>query len=403
MATENVSDTTGTSESGEAGGEITYVGGRAVEQATKGETHEGTDHGDELAAAKAAVKAALEEEGKKAAKEAKEALDKDPVQKAARDANGKFKSDKDPAEREVEEAKEALAKEMKEAEKPAPKPKAKEEDEDASALKKALQERKEVARLKAEAAAEVEKARQEAREFYQRLQREKAALDAEKQRLEMLRKDPIRAIKENGWDPEEFILDIANDGTPEGQQRRAARELQAQVAELAAWKREQAEAAQKQAVQAKEREKAQFRLNVEKQFLAAAAERTPEGTHKHSHIVSMYKDDPAALIVQADLVAERYRAATGQEATFQEIAEYLEERAAKWYKSMSSGSAPQVGAPVTQGKPTPGSATGKRSLSPNGSSERRSLGVNLQDLDGDERRAAAMDAVRAALHASGER
>jgi hypothetical protein len=402
MATENVSDTTG--ESGEAGGEVTYVGGRAVEQATKGETHEGTDHGDELAAAKAAVKAALEEEGKKAAKEAKDALDKDPVQKAARDASGKFKSDKDPAEAELEEAKAKLAKEMKDAEpKPEPKPKKAEEDEDASALKKALQERKEAARFKAEAAAEVEKARQEARQFYQQLQREKAELEAERQRIQMLRKDPIRAIKENGWDPEEFILDIANDGTPEGQQRRAARELQAQVAELAAWKREQAEQAQKQAVQAKEREKAQFRLNVEKQFLAAAAERTAEGTHKHAHIVSMYKDDPAALIVQADLVAERYRAATGQEASFQEIAEYLEERAAKWYKSMSSGSVPQVGTPVTQGKPTPGSATGKRSLSPNGSSERRSLGVNLADLDGDERRAAAMDAVRAALHASGER
>lgn len=400
MATENVDTTTG--ETGEAGGDVTYVGGRAVEQATEGETHEGTDHGDELAAAKAAVKAALEEEGKKAAKEAKDHLEKDPVQRAARGKDGKFQSDKDPAEQEVEDAKEALSKEMAKAEPKEPKKKD-EADEDASALRKALQERKEAAKFKAEAAAELEKARQEARQFYQQLQREKQELAQEKARLEMLRKDPIRAIKENGWDPEEFIMDIASDGTPEGQARRAQRELQAQIAELRNWKQEQAEQAQRQAVQAKEQEKAQFRRSVEQQFLNAAAARKEDGTHKNNHLVSMYKDDPAALIVQADLVAERYRQATGKEASFAEIAEYLEERAAKWYKSMSNSSAPQVGAPVTQGKPTLGSATGKRSLSPNGSSERRSLGVSLQDLDGDERRSAAMDAVRAALHASGER
>lgn len=398
MATENVSD--GSGEVGEAGGEVTYVGGRAVEQSTEGDTHEGTDHGDELAAAKAAVKVALEEEGKKAAKESADHLDKDPVQKAARGKDGKFKSDLEPAEQEVEDAKAKLSKELAKAE---PKPKRDEADEDASALRKALTERKEAAKYKAEAAAEVEKARAEARQFYQQLQREKAELAQEKARLEILRKDPIRAIRENGWDPEEFILDIANDGTPEGQARRQQRELQSQIAELRQWKQEQADQAVRAQERAQEQAKAQQRRSVEQTFLNTAAQRKEDGTHKNSHLVSMYKEDPEALIVQADMVADRYRKATGQEATFQEIAEYLEERAAKWYKSMSSGSAPQAGAPVTQGKPTQGSATGKRSLSPSGSSERRSLGVNLQDLDGDERRSAAMDAVRAALHASGER
>ena len=387
---------------GEAGGEVTYVGGRAVEQTTTGETPaEGTGHGDELAAAKAAVKAALEEEGKKAAKESKEHLDKDPIQKA-RAKDGKFAADDGAtdAEREVAEAKEALHKELAEA---APKPKKEEPDEDASALRKALAERKEAAKFKAEAAAEVEKARNEARQFYQQLQRERQELAAEKQRMEMLRKDPIRAIRENGWDPEEFILDIANDGTPEGQAKRANRELLARLERAEAWQQEQVAERQRQAQEAQAREGAQFRQDVERQFLNTAAPREADGTHKNKHLVSFYRDDPEGLCVQADLVADRYRAATGKEATFGEIAEYLEERAAKWYKSMSSGSAPQVGAPVTSGKPTQGSATGKRSLSPNGSSERRSLGVSLKDLDGDERREAAMDAVRAALHASGER
>ena len=82
-----------------------------------------------------------------------------------------------------------------------------------------------------------------------------------------------------------------------------------------------------------------------------------------------------------------------------EIAEYLEERAAMWYKSLS---APQEGASVTKGKPTQGVA-GRKSLSPQGSSERRSLGTSLADLDGDERREAAMEAVRSALHATGSK
>lgn len=395
MSTENVSV-----EAGEAGGEVTYVGGRAVEQATEGETHEGTDHGDELAAAKAAVKAALAEEGKKAAKEAKEHLEKDPLQKV-RGNDGKFKSEKDPVEKELEEAKEKLADELKEAE---PKPKAKpESEENASALRKALAERREAAKYKAEAAAEVEKAREEARQFYRQVQAEKQALAAERAKLDMLRKDPIRAIRENGWDPEEFILDIASDGTPEGQARRQQRELQAQIQEMKDWRKAQEEAVVRQQEEAQHQAKAQARRDVEQQFLRTVGEKTTEGAFKNKHLVSMYKKDPAALIVQADLVADRYREVTGKQATFAEIAEYLEERATEWYKSISSESAPQVGAPVTQGRPTPGSATGKRSLSPNGSSERRSLGTTLKDLDGDERREAAMDAVRAALHASGER
>ncbi len=378
--------------------DVTFVGGRAVEQNTDGETHEGTDHGDELAAAKAAVKAALADEGKKAAKEVKDHLAKDPIQKAARDSDGKFKSDLSPADKELEEAKEKLAEELE------PKAKAKpKDDDDAVALKKALSDRKEAAKFKAEAAAEVEKVRNEARQLYQQLQRERQEMAVERQRMELLRKDPIRAIKENGWDPEEFILDIANDGTPEGQAKRRERELYERLERAESWQKQQEEAKISMTAQIKEQEKAQFRRSVEQQFLNAAAERKQDGTHKNNHLVSMYKEDPAALIVQADLVAERYRNATGQEASFGEIAEYLEERAVKWYKSMSSGSAPQDGVPVTQGRPAQGSATGKRSLSPNGSSERRSLGATIKDLDGDERRAAAMDAVRAALHASGER
>ncbi len=363
---------------GEGGGEVTYVGGKAVEQTTSGETPDG-DHGDELAAAKAAVKIALQQEGKNAAKEAKEARAKDPLIPRDRGPDGKFL----PTEAEAAEARKAA-----------------EPDADASALRKALQERKETVRFKEEAKAEVEKMREETRQFYRQLQAEKQQMAAERQKFELLRKDPIRAIRENGWDPEEFILDIANDGTPEGQARRQQRELQSQLKEIQDWKRQQAEAAETQRREQEHHQRKNFRQQVEREFLGTAFQKTQDGNAANPHLASFYKGHEVGLLAEADVVAEQYRNATGKEASFSEITEYLEERAARWYKSMSGA---QAAPSVSQGRPTPGSATGKRSLSPNGSSERRSLGNTLKDLDGDERLEAAKIAVRAAINASGER
>ena len=371
---------------GEDGGDVTFVGGKAIEQNTAGEEPSG-DHGDELAAAKAAVKAAMEEEGKTAAKEAKEARAKDPLVPRDRGPDGKFLSP-DPIEKEKAEAVKKLESEP---------------DPDASALRKALAERKETAKYKAEANAELERSRQEVREFHAQLQREKAAVAAERERLAMFRKDPVRAIRENGWDkPEDFILDIATEGTPEGQARRMQRDLITRLEAAENWQKQELANRQRYAAEQESRSKAQFRQSVEQQFLKTSLEsKTPDGEDKHPHLASFYKGHEVGLIAEADVVAEQYRNVTGKEASFEEIAEYLEERAAKWYKQMSGRT--QAVPPVTQGRPTQGSATGKKSLSPAGSSERRSLGTSIKDLDGDERLEAARTAVAAAIHASGER
>lgn len=371
-------------------GEV-VVGGRVVEQTTAGDTHDDDGRGDEIAAAKAAVKKALaeeaEREGKAAAKEAKQAREKDPLVPRDRGPDGKFLPNE--AEIEAEAAK-----------KPAPPAKKDEEDEDASALRKALTGRREQAKAQQQAKAEIEQMREETRQFYRQLQAEKQQLAQEKARIEMLKKDPIRAIRENGWDPEEFIFDIASDGTPEGQARRQQRELQQQIAELKEWKRQQAEAVESRQKEQAELQKRSFRQNVEREFLNTAFNESA-----HPHLSSFYKGHEVGLIAEADVVAEQYRNVTGQEATFKEIAEYLEERAAKWYKSMSGA---KDMPPVTQGSPTQGSATGAgklpaKSLSPNGSGERRALGNSFADLDGEDRLEAAKTAVRAAIRASSER
>ena len=396
--------------SGEA--DVTFVNGRAVEQNAEGFQPDG-DHGDELAAAKEAVKKAMsaeaQETGKKAAKVAKDTVEKDPILKETerQEALKAGKEDQQSVKKPVAEAKTEA------------KPDQEEPDEDATTLRRALTERKELAKYKAEASAEIEKMRNEVRTFYRQLQDEKAQVAKDKEQLALLKKDPLRAIRENGWDPEEFILDIANDGTPEGQAKRREREreqlLNAKLKEIDDWK-----ASQEQAKKEAEEEQGRRQYNdnlkrVETDFLRTCGAKGEDGNHKHPNLVSFYKSDPEELCEVAHRVADRYRAATtvrdqygrvieqGKEATYGEIAEYIEERQRKWYLSKSDeGTVAKDATQSVKGKPTQGSVTGKRSLNPSTSGERRSLGKEMRDLDGDERLEAAREAVRAALHASSD-
>lgn len=375
-------------------GDVTFLNGQAVEQETGGETHEGTDHGDELVAAKAAVKKVLEaeakEEGRKAAKEAKAHREKDPL--VPRDGDGKFRSSADPVEAEKEAAVAALKKES---------------DDDASALRKALTERRELAKFKKEASESLEKERQEVRRVYADTQRQRQEVEAEKARIAQYRsrKDPALLAREAGYaNPEDYILELAQEGTPEGQARRANRELLDRLDRAEQWQKQELAQREQTRRQQEEHQQNAYRGQVERDFLSEAS--------KHDSLVGLYKGYEVELITQADTVAQQYRKATGQEATFAEIAEYIAERTEKWYKNrvskngarqVPSGSGTQDGSSVSAGSPTQGSATGKkRPISATGS-ERRSLGTSLADLDGDERREMAMSAVRAAIAASGER
>ncbi len=375
----------------EATESVTFVNGIAAEQQTEGEGS-GIPI-DEREAAVAAVKAALKEEAKKAgessAKEAKESREQDPLRprkSVERDVDGKFV---------------AKAEDGKEASKEPPKEDA---EEESKALKRALQERKQIASAKASQQAEFAKQAQQLQNFHAQLQQQKAELERDRQRLAKLRSDPAGAIRDNGWDPETFILDLAQEGTPEGQARRQQRELQQQLAEMKAWK-------EAQETQRAENERLQHmhqlnqrRAQVEQHFVGLALD---EG--KHPHLSAFYQGHEASLVAEGDSIADQYRNLTGKEATFEDIAEYLEERAAKWYKTMNektqsgaSQRSQKASAPSVKGRPTQGSATG-RTLSPEDSSERRSLGANLKDLDGDERLATAREAVAVAIRASGER
>ncbi len=358
---------------------VTFVAGVAVEQETAGET---AQPADERAAAVAAVKEALQNEGKEAAKKAKESREQDPLHprdSVERDATGKFVAK--PA---ADKAPPAEAK--------AP---AKEAEDDGESLKNVLKQRKQLAAAKASQTAESQRAMQELRQYKAQLDQERAEVARERERFQVLRKDPTRAFKEMGWDPEEAILDMARAGTPEGQAARQAREMREQLKEIHDWKAQQARDQEAYQEHRQKQQQVTYRQQVEKAFVGIAMD---EG--KHPHLAGMYAGHEAGLLAEADVIAEQYRNLTGKEASFEDVAEYLEERSANWYKKMSTRGQ-QAPAQVTTGTPTQGNATG-RTLSPTDSSERRSLGTVLKDLDGEERLAAAREAVGAAFRYSGE-
>ncbi len=361
----------------EAVGDVTFVNGIAAEQQTEGES---AQPADERAAAIKAVKEALQEEGKSAAKKAKETHEQDPLrprESTERDESGKFVSKA--VSDKSEDIKDKVSKEA---------------EDDVESLKNVLKQRKQMAAAKAQQSQETQRAMQELRQYKAQLDQEKAEVERERQRFQVLRKDPAKAFREMGWDPEAAILDMAREGTPEGQAARQQREMQSELAEIRQWKAEQARQAEAYQVQRQQQQAVNYRQQVEKTFTGIALDEA-----KHPHIASYYNGQEALLLAQADVIAEQYRNLTGKEASLEDVAEYLEERQATWYKTRSSQQAP---ATVTKGTPAQGNATGQ-SLTPHGSSERRSLGTMLKDLDGEERLAAAREAVGAAFRHSGER
>lgn len=387
-------------------GEVTFVGGKAVEQTTAVESQAPAD---EREAAIAAVREALKGEGEKAAKEAKEALERDPLNPknsgkksdkasseeevgAQRDANGRFLPKE--ARNSGEEGDQVVTK--PDAKKPAEKAKA---EDDAASLKRVLTERKELAAKKQAQMDEARQVQEQTRQMMAELQRERQAIAQERAKYEALRKDPARAIREIGMDPEEFILDLARDGTPEGQAMRQQRELQRQLKEIQEWKENQAKTARQQQEHFEAQKAAKMREYVEHEYtkIALSEERYP-------HVASLFGKHPRLAIALGDVIAEEYNQLSGRTASFEDIASYLDELVGGWYSSRSGSQQGSVVAKTLQGpgngsgQSTQGAVTG-RTLNPSLTSERRTLGTVLKDLDGEERLAAAREAVGAAIRA----
>lgn len=376
---------------------VTFVGGKAVEQ------HDSLDSNvdeDTMAEAKAAVRKAIQEAGESSAKSAKEAEEKDPYKpklskpKAEeteesgtprRGPDGKF------LPREGAKAEKTVADEDEDSE---------EVDPSSASLKQLMKHRAKLANEKRAVKSEIEVERQkfeaERQEFQRQVQQyqaERQAVEREKARLAHLRKNPAEAIRDLGYDPEQFIMDLARDGTPEGNAEREKRALQQEIADLKKFREDFYQSQQEMQRQAQIEHIRQHRNSVETEFLGYVKD-----AENFPHTAHFYANNHAGAVAYGDLIAAEYRKLSGgREATIRELAEYIEEdlanSAKSWYEKGKTGK-------VTVGEVKAPKGSKGKSLSPEVSSERRTLSRELTDLDGDERLAAAREAVGIALAAS---
>jgi hypothetical protein len=269
-------------------------------------------------------------------------------------------------------------------------------DVDALKVKQALRQREKIAKQKAAAAEEMGRFRAQMQQEMRQLQQAKAYMEQEYAKLQKLKSDPVAAVREAGWDPEEFILSLAKHGTPEHQADMKRRQEQDRLAQLEAWRDQQAQQLEQQKRAWQEQQITQHRQGVEQQFLSLAM------SDKAPNLADMYKGREATLIAEGDYVAQQYRQLTGKEASLEDIVEYLEEQVSErlngWYtKKSGAGAQQRTQEAGSQKTPSGGQATGGRTLRGSDSGERRSLSKPIEDLDDDERREAAKAAVRAAL------
>lgn len=315
-----------------------------------------------------------------ASREVREALEKDPqvqlAKKVAEDLEG-VELDK-PAEtstetNEYEEAKNRIAKTLGERNKVF--------KERQAAKQEAEAIRAEAIRIKSEAEAFAHTVRTQ--------------YDAISRWQQALRHDPASALRMAGLNPEEFILDLAREGTPEGAAAKQQRELNQKLKQIEDWKKEQEEAREKQRQEAYEAERNAFRAKVESDFVSKA------NSYSNVSKALEYGLIPkSALIAEGDRIADMYREATGDEASLEDLLEYLDNQISAAIGKFTGPAKPTV--PDTRAKTSQktGQSPAGRSLSLDDAGERRALSRETVTADEDERREAARQAVRAVMERS---
>jgi hypothetical protein len=262
----------------------------------------------------------------------------------------------------------------------APKEPAKAEAEDPDKLLDSVE--KTLAKRRAEA--------QEKLKLRQEFEKERVKLDSERSQLlqqqkelqeaaryiKQLKDNPAEAIRMLGIEPEDFIADLANAGTPEYKQKSEMQKYQDELARLKAQLSQREEYERQAQEQYRQQYAIQAKQTAEHQFLQTAL------SDDFPTLGKLFQGHRQKfLLEEANEVAEEYYQATNKVADFRDIAQYLEEQYA-----MSVG----VSKP-TQGKPAPG----KRGAVTLGSiSSERSTGFDPSEDDSDA------DAVKKAIAAT---
>lgn len=238
------------------------------------------------------------------------------------------------------------------------------------------EEKAEAKRVRSEIEAERAAAKQE-REAAAKERADAAAFIAK------LRQNPRQAIQEAGWKGDELVLDLARDGTPEGQmaaQLRAEREARQSLEQQLKSFLEEHKGAQQR--QAEEAERANVRA-VEQRFVTAAL-----NSEKHPTLARLFTGDEQSVLQQGYRVAQEYHRKTGEWLNEADIAAYLE---LKWSERLGTEATPAKG---KQGSAPQRSAKGSATVTQAAASERRTISKPPEEMTMDERIAEAKAAAR---------
>ncbi len=261
-----------------------------------------------------------------------------------------------------------------------------------SAVLRAREKAQEIRDKAADDAASVASMKAEIAAMKEETARELAAAKAQNARISALAKEPLKAIKELGWDTKQLVDEVAREGSAEWQalkrQEAKLEALAAENGELKAWRESQA------AREAKyDQERAAYsKRETEKQFLGLI----PEGSAART----LY--DESEILAKAHSAADEYfQKSNGKVASLEDLRDYLEEQASKRLAGIREQ---QPGTSAAQQAAKKASATqpkanGPRALSAASASERRTSPKPRADWDESDLYAEMKAAADAAMKA----
>lgn len=208
--------------------------------------------------------------------------------------------------------------------------------------------------------------------------------------LDRLRKDPLSAIRDAGWDPKGLMMNLAEDGTPQATMQRQLMEANARAARVESEFRAYVEGQQRsQAEQQRLAQEAHHREQANK-FVAFAT------TDQRPSLAAMFggEDRPAELrkllVDQADAEVDRYKSEHGVYPTWDQVADTLEQR----YSKGKSAAQPKAEAPKNSGKPP------SRAVSQAAASEKRTSQKSWDEMSDREQRQLMIQEAEAAAKAA---
>lgn len=272
-----------------------------------------------------------------------------------------------PAEEPAKAAEEPAVEEKpaKEVEKPAAEAKPT-EDDDPESLAIVLRAKRNARRIE-------ERATAAAQERVAAVERRAAELEqAQSKLLEGLKSDPIAALRDLGFTEEEIAQRLLGQPVATRKPDLVAQRLERLERELEA---ERVAKLQREK-QAEEAQRNHALDSIKRGFVGHVASNDAD----YPHLVSFYEDNPQELADKAIAAADAYRAHTGRETSYKDVAAFLEEELARKYTVVQQRTTKPAVEQVAKKQ-------GQRTLTPGDAAQRASVPKKaVEDMDEEERR-----------------